>query len=49
VIAQKLQGWFSEVTVLALLLSTLWGQAAAGAAAASQDQARGAVVHREEL
>ncbi len=39
VIAQKLQGWFSDVAVLALLLSTLWGQAAAGAVAASQDQA----------
>jgi hypothetical protein len=39
VIARKLRGWFLEVAVLALLLSTLWGQAAAGAAAASQDQA----------
>jgi hypothetical protein len=39
VVARKLQGWFSEVAVLVLLLSTLWGQAAAGAIAASQDQA----------
>ncbi|HEY6303180.1 MAG TPA: hypothetical protein VIX14_08950 [Terriglobales bacterium] len=39
VVAQKLQGWFSEVAVLVLLLCTLWGQAAAGTVATSQDQA----------
>jgi hypothetical protein len=38
-VARKLQGWFSEVAVLVLLLSTFWWQASAGAVAASQDQA----------
>ena len=34
----KLRGWFSELALLVLLAGTLWGQAAGGAVAVSQDQ-----------
>ncbi len=39
VVAQKLRSWFCEFALLVLLVGTLWGQAAGGAVAASQDQA----------
>jgi hypothetical protein len=38
-VAKKFRRWFCELALLVLLLGTLWGQAAGGAVAASQDQA----------